>query len=107
MRFLLETVGHQVRMANDGPTALEAARDFLPDVVLLDIGLPGLDGYEVAKRLRQQPVLNGVVLVAVTGYGQDSDRQRSQDAGFDHHLVKPADFAKVQRILAIVAETSA
>ena len=65
---------------------------YRPDVVLLDIGLPGLDGFEVAKRLRQQPGLSSVVLVAMTGYGQESDRQRSQEAGFDHHLVKPADF---------------
>ena len=73
-------------------------------MVLLDIGLPGLDGYEVAKRMRQQPILQNVVLVAMTGYGQETDRQRSQEAGFDHHLVKPADFEKVQQILATVSE---
>ena len=75
-----------------------------PNVVLLDIGLPGLDGFEVAKRMRQQPILQNVVLVAMTGYGKESDRQRSQEAGFDHHLVKPAKFEKVQEILATVSE---
>ena len=75
-----------------------------PDVVLLDIGLPGLTGYEVAERIRRQPALKNTVLVAVTGYGQDSDRQRSQEAGFDHHLVKPADFGKLQEILASVSD---
>ena len=77
---------------------------FDPHVVLLDIGLPELDGFEVAKRIRQQPTLNNIVLVAMTGYGRETDRQRSQEAGFDHHLVKPADFGKVQQILATVSE---
>ena len=74
-------------------------------MVLLDIGLPGLNGFEVAKQLRQQPMLKNVVLVAMTGYGQDSDRKRSQEAGFDHHLVKPGDFGKVLQILATVSES--
>ena len=95
--LLLEESGHDVRTAYDGPTALEVALDFRPNVVLLDIGLPGIDGFEVAKRLRQQPDLSSVVLVAMTGYGQESDRQRSQEAGFNHHLVKPANFGKVQK----------
>jgi len=102
--LLLEQAGHDVRMAYDGPTALEAALAYRPHVVLLDIGLPGFDGFEVALRLRQQPALQGVVLVAVTGYGQETDLQRSQDAGFNHHLVKPADFGKLQDILATVSE---
>jgi CheY-like chemotaxis protein len=76
-------------------------------VALLDIGLPGLNGYEVAKRIRQLPVLHDIVLVALTGYGMDTERHRSQDAGFDHHLVKPVDFSKVQRILATVLEKAA
>ena len=104
LAMLLTESGHDVRTAHDGPTALEAALDYRPDVVLLDIGLPGLDGFEVAKRIRQQPTLQNVVLVAMTGYGQESDRQRSQEAGFDHHLVKPADFEKVQQILATVSK---
>jgi PAS domain S-box-containing protein len=103
--MLLKVSGHQVRMAYTGPTALEAALDYRPNVVLLDIGLPGMDGYEVAKRIRQQPVLQNVVLVAMTGYGQDTDRKHSQEVGFNAHLVKPADFGTVQQILATVSES--
>jgi CheY-like chemotaxis protein len=93
-----------VRTAHDGPKALEAALDHRPSVVLLDIGLPGLNGYEVAKRMRQDPVLKELVLVAMTGYGQETDRQHSREAGFDHHLVKPARFEQIQKILANVSE---
>jgi CheY-like chemotaxis protein len=95
--------GHEVRTAHDGLKGLEAALEYRPDVVLLDIGLPGLNGYEVAKRIRLHPALKNVVLVAMTGYGQETDRQRSQEAGFDHHLVKPARFEQVQKILASVS----
>jgi PAS domain S-box-containing protein len=101
--MLLTSSGHEVRLAYDGPTALAAAIDYRPDVALLDIGLPGFDGYELAKRIRKQPSLRSVVLVALTGYGQESDRRRSQETGFHHHLVKPADFGKVHKILATVA----
>jgi PAS domain S-box-containing protein len=100
---LLEMTGHETLLAYDGTSALQAAIDYRPEVVLLDIGLPGLDGYEVAERIRQQDGLKGVVLVALTGYGQDSDRQRSQEAGFDHHLVKPCDFDEIEKILDGVA----
>jgi CheY-like chemotaxis protein len=81
---------------------LETALDYRPDVVLLDIGLPGLNGFEVAKQIRHQPALKNAVLVAMTGYGRETDRQRSHEAGFDHHLVKPGDFGKVLEILATV-----
>ncbi|HBI45752.1 MAG TPA: hypothetical protein DDY78_23305, partial [Planctomycetales bacterium] len=104
LAMLLKTSGHDVRTAHTGPNALEATLDYQPNVVLLDIGLPGLNGYEVAKRIRQQPVLHNIVLVAMTGYGQETDRQLSQESGFDHHLVKPADFGKVQQILATISE---
>nr|WP_261345011.1 response regulator [Lignipirellula cremea] len=97
--LLLEASVHDVRTAYDGLSAVKTAVDFRPNVVLLDIGLPGLDGFEVAKRLRKDSSLDGVVLVAMTGYGQATDKLRSQDAGFNHHLVKPADFGKVQEIL--------
>ena len=97
---LLKLFGHEVQIAYDGQSGLEAAQATRPDVVLLDIGLPGLTGFEVAEQIRQQPALDGMVLVALTGYGRDTDRQMSQDAGFDHHLVKPTDFAEVQKILA-------
>jgi CheY-like chemotaxis protein len=100
LTLLVELLNHDVRTAYDGPTALEIAVEYRPNVALLDIGLPGLNGYEVATRIRQQAGLEGIVLVAITGYGQESDRQLAMEAGFDHHLVKPVDFDKVQRLLA-------
>jgi PAS domain S-box-containing protein len=101
MALLLKVDGHDVRTAPDGPTALAAAQAFRPEVVILDIGLPGMDGYEVARRLRQQGDLQKAMLVALTGYGQEEDRRRSQEAGFDAHLVKPADPAALQGLLAL------
>src|SRR5262249_38848592 len=89
LMMLLELLGHRVRVAHDGPTALEAARANVPDVMLVDIGLPGMDGYEVAQEVRQDAALRRVVLVALTGYGRDEDRARALAAGFDYHLVKP------------------
>ncbi len=97
---LLKASGHDVRTAFDGPTAVHAALEHLPDVVLLDIGLPDLNGYEVAARLRRKPTLLNVVLVALTDYGQEADRQEALQAGFDHHLVKPTDFGRLERSLA-------
>jgi CheY-like chemotaxis protein len=102
--MLLRASGYDVQSAHDGPAAVQAAIDYRPDIVLLDIGLPGLNGYEVAKRIRQHPELKHVALVALTGYGQDSDRRASCQAGFTHHLVKPASFEDLQKILATVAE---
>jgi two-component system CheB/CheR fusion protein len=89
LRFLLEDEGHDVATAADGPQALEQARSFVPEIVLLDIGLPGMDGYEVARRLRSVPGCADAVIVAVSGYGQAEDRARSSAAGFDGHLLKP------------------
>jgi len=79
---------------------LEAAVAYAPNVVLLDLGLPGLNGYEVARRLRATPQLRGVRLVALTGYGGDTDRQLSMEVGFDRHLVKPVEFSALQKVLA-------
>jgi len=101
--MLLRAFGHDARLALDGAGAMQVALEYSPEVVLLDIGLPIVNGYQVAQWIRQEPTLKDVVLVALTGYGQQSDRQRSLDAGFDHHLVKPVDFAKVQSILSAVA----
>ena len=98
---LLRMWGHTVHLAHDGASALEAARRRRPDVVLLDIGLPGMDGYTVAEQLRAVPGHDGVKLVAVTGYGQESDRQRAALAGFDHHLVKPVDVERLRELLAL------
>ena len=102
MAMLLNESGHEVQIAHDGPTALQVAGDYRPEVVILDIGLPGLNGYEVARQLRQHPLLGGAMLIAMTGYGQESDRQRAVAAGFDHHLVKPANFATIQRLLSAI-----
>ncbi len=96
---LLREWGHSVRTAHDGPSGVEAALAYVPEVVLLDIGLPGMDGFEVAERLRADPRLSKTILIAVTGYGQESDRRRCLEAGFDHHLLKPVDFAKLQTLL--------
>ncbi len=100
--MLLKALGHDVRTAHDGLMAVRLALEYQPDVMLLDIGLPGLNGYEVAKRIRHSSHLKNVLLVALTGYGQDSDRLISAEAGFDHHLVKPARLEQVQQILATV-----
>jgi two-component system CheB/CheR fusion protein len=86
---LLRHGGHEVREAGDGWQALDAAEAFGPDIALVDVGLPGLDGYEVARRLRARPGLRSLLLVAVTGYGLPEDRDRARAAGFDVHLVKP------------------
>jgi CheY-like chemotaxis protein len=96
---LLRLEGHQVRTAHDGPEALRAAQEFAADVVLLDIGLPGMDGFEVARRLRQLPALAGAVLVAVTGYGRAADRLRGAEVGFNHYLIKPLSPAALEGVL--------
>jgi CheY-like chemotaxis protein len=99
LRLLLEDEGHEVRSAGDGPSALESAASFPPEVVLLDIGLPGMDGYEVARALRSIPGCERALIVAVSGYGQAEDRERSRIAGFDQHLLKPV---APERLLEIV-----
>jgi PAS domain S-box-containing protein len=104
LQELLTLLGHEAAVAYAGPAALELAPRFRPDVVLCDIGLPGLDGFEVARALRQDPVTRGAYLVAQTGYGQDEDRRRTRAAGFDQHLRKPVALEDIQRILAAVAQ---
>jgi CheY-like chemotaxis protein len=89
MSMLFELWGYEVVCAFDGRAALETAVKYRPDAVFLDIGLPGMDGYQIAERLRELPEGTRAVLVAITGYGQDEDRRRSREAGIDHHLVKP------------------
>jgi CheY-like chemotaxis protein len=96
---LLRTMGHQVDEAYDGVTALELARRHRPDVILLDIGLPVMDGYEVARRCREQKDLEQTMLVAMTGYGKEEDRRRSQEAGFNVHLVKPVNLEDLRMLL--------
>jgi PAS domain S-box-containing protein len=96
----LRIAGHQVEVAYDGQTALDVAAAFRPDVVLLDIGLPGMSGYDVAKQLRSRPGGRELAIVAITGYGRDEDRRRAEEAGFDHHFIKPVDPADVQALLS-------
>jgi CheY-like chemotaxis protein len=104
--MLLCVWGYEVQAAHDGLSALAVAQAFSPDVVLLDIGLPGMDGWQVAERLRQQPTIKRPHLIAVTGYGQDADRRRSQDAGIELHLVKPVDPDELRQVLAPFADQS-
>ena len=98
--MLLDIEGHQTRVAYSAREALAGLDAFEPEVVLLDIGLPEMSGYELASRLRTMPQMHGVRLVALTGYGQTEDRQLARSAGFDDHLVKPVEMAALQRTLA-------
>ncbi len=100
LAMLLKLAGNETYTAHDGLEAVKAAERFRPDVVLLDIGLPKLNGRDAARRIREQPWGTNMVLVALTGWGQDEDRRRSQEAGFDHHMVKPVDYADLNRLLA-------
>jgi CheY-like chemotaxis protein len=102
LQLYLEAAGHEVRVAADAPAALALARAFAPQACLLDIGLPGIDGNELARRLRALPQAAGATLIAMTGYGRQQDRDRSMAAGFDHYLVKPVDTAQLAALLAQV-----
>jgi two-component system CheB/CheR fusion protein len=102
--ILLGLWGHTVQAVHDGPAALAATQTMRPEVVLCDIGLPGMNGYQLARQLRQQEGLNKPVLVAITGYGQEQDRRRAQEAGFAHHMTKPVDPAALEKLLASVVD---
>jgi CheY-like chemotaxis protein len=102
LSMLLKLQGHEVFVAHDGYEALKVAPIYRPDLVLLDIGMPGIDGYEVARRMRQITELKGAVLAALTGWGQLEDRRRTADAGFDHHLVKPVEPSVLDDLLASI-----
>ena len=97
---MLKIMGNDTRTAYDGEAAVSAAGEFRPDVVLLDIGLPKLNGYDACRRIRGQPWGNGMLLIALTGWGQEEDVRRSQDAGFDRHMVKPVDPTALMELLA-------
>jgi CheY-like chemotaxis protein len=99
MAVLLECEGHEARLALDGPTALKLALEFQPEVILLDLGLPGMDGYAVARELRARPETHDMVFIAVTGHGRPEDRVYTQAAGFDYHLVKPIAWEELNRLL--------
>lgn len=102
LRILLELRGHTVEVAYGGLQGVETAARFRPDLVLCDIGLPGLDGYQVAHALRQNPTLRGARLIALSGYDDMSDRERSRAAGFDAHVPKPIDLAELSQLMATV-----
>lgn len=100
LALILELGGHQTASVYTAVDALQRAAAFKPEVVLLDIGLPGMDGYEVAQKMRELPGLRDIRLVAVTGYGRSDDRIRARDAGFDDHLTKPVEYSALERTLA-------
>ncbi|MDX1964368.1 MAG: response regulator [Pirellulales bacterium] len=104
MATLLNVSGFDVQTATDGHSALQACVTYQPQIVVLDIGLPDISGWLVAEKLRADPRTAEIVLVAVTGYGQEADRQRSLAAGFDYHLIKPADFEEVREICSSVQD---
>jgi PAS domain S-box-containing protein len=107
LSMLLRILGNEVRIANDGVEGFGEADEFRPDVVLLDIGMPKMNGYETARRIRSQPWGKRIVLIALTGWGQERDRQLSREAGFDHHFVKPVDPVVLTKLLASIAQTAA
>ena len=104
LAMIVELWGHECQLAHTGPDGVEAAESFRPDLILLDIGLPGMDGYSVAQELRKRPQHHSLILVAMTGYGRDEDRIRSMNAGFDHHFVKPLDLHSLESFLTKLAE---
>lgn len=101
---LFKLWGHSVRVAHDGPEAIEIASEHRPEVVFLDIGLPGMDGYEVCRRLGGDSALSGTIFVALTGWGSEDDKKRAQDAGFGHHLVKPIGPDEIEAVLRQVMD---
>jgi CheY-like chemotaxis protein len=103
---LLALLGIETMTAHSGPAALAALDEFQPSVILLDLGMPGMDGYEVAQRVRQHPLGRRVTLVALTGWGLQVDRQKSEDVGFDHHLVKPVDLEVLRQVLDSIPEVA-
>jgi CheY-like chemotaxis protein len=105
LSLLLQSMGHEVRVAHDAGEALAAAQEFTPEFAFLDLGLPRISGYELARELRKLPAAEETVLVALSGWGQPQDRLRSQDAGFVLHLVKPVDLARIQTVLESFAQS--
>ena len=100
LAMMLSIMGHETRTAHDGESAVATAESFLPDVILLDIGLPKLNGYEVAQRIRESVWGQSMFLIAVTGWGQEEDRQRSSEVGLNVHMVKPVEPAALERLLS-------
>jgi CheY-like chemotaxis protein len=105
LAMMLSLIGHEVRTARDGLAGVEAASEFRPDVILLDIGMPRLNGYDACRRIRELPGGKEAVIVALSGWGQEEDKRRSREAGFDGHLVKPAEPAALEKLLADMKST--
>lgn len=106
MMWTMQMLGHTAQYALDGPAAIGQAISFRPDIVLLDIGLPGMNGYDICRAMRKEPVLRNTVFIAQTGWGQKEHRERSKEAGFDYHLVKPIDLEALKTILASLKNTA-
>jgi CheY-like chemotaxis protein len=104
LAMLLELQGYEVRIVSDGLEAVRVASEFTPDAILLDIGMPVLDGYGAARRIREQPFAKDVLIIAQTGWGQERDRQRSEEGGFDAHLTKPLNLAVLMKLLGSSSE---
>jgi CheY-like chemotaxis protein len=102
LAMLLESMGFEARAVDSGAGALATLPDYQPDVILMDIGMPGMNGYEVARRIREQPQYGHVKLVALTGWGQEKDRLLSRESGFDHHLTKPVDFKVLKGLITSI-----
>jgi len=103
LAMMLRLFGNEVSVANDGLEAIQVAEEARPDVILMDIGMPRLNGYEACRRIREQPWGADMLLVALTGWGQDEDKRKTRDAGFDHHLVKPVEPQALQELLSQTA----
>jgi CheY-like chemotaxis protein len=106
LALLFQLMGHEVRAAQSGVAAIDMAAQFRPDLIVLDIGMPGLDGYEVCRRIRQQDWGQSIVIAALTGWTRDEDRDRSEQAGFDHYLVKPVDPKLLEDLVAGMHRTA-
>jgi CheY-like chemotaxis protein len=98
--WMLETIGHDYRLVHEGKLAVQTAQEYRPDAILLDIGMPGMDGYEVCRALREQTLFDDTVIIAQTGWGQTQARAGAGQAGFDHHLVKPVNMDRLEQLLA-------
>jgi len=103
--MLLKTMGSEVEIALNGPSAIERLEAYHPQLLLLDLGMPEMSGYEVAERIRKRPEFNDVKLIALTGWGQDEDRRRTKEAGFDGHLVKPLSLDQIRHLLSSSVST--
>jgi len=102
LMWTMEMLGHSAKIAFDGPNAIALAKSFLPDIALLDIGIPGMNGYEICRAMRQESSLQNTVFIAQTGWGQKEHRERSKEAGFAYHLVKPLNIEAIENILLLI-----